>query len=122
MTVIYIHMEKNVSCKLHMYDCIIMECSSLTIFHAGQIDELESLFTYPPGQSHSSFANDAIWYPTFLDAIVSTASNDILAACNGDQQCIFDYATTGNVAIGVSTMETNQDFSTSMAESSEFYC
>ena len=69
--------------------------------------------------SYSAYHNDDTWTPSFFDETVSNASSVIVDACKGDQQCIYDYAATGNVAIGIGTMETNEDFDTAVTESSE---
>ena len=84
---------------------------------AGRISESQSLFTYTD-VPYSAYHNDETWTPSFFDDTVSNASMQVLNACKGDQQCIYDYAATGNAAIGIGTMETNEDFDTAVTESS----
>ena len=47
--------------------------------------------------------------PSFLDEVLSSASDAITQACNNDPQCIFDYVETGDPEVGMTTLETNQN-------------
>lgn len=71
-----------------------------------------SIFTYNEGYSHSSFYNSS-YIPLFLsDGIKFTnASLEIIAKdkCGTNKQCLFDISTTGEVAIGESTVEFNRE-------------
>ena len=73
----------------------------------GQIDSVESLFTYPVGTTAANFSfPDHI--PAFLDEVIAGASPEVLAACGENIECIFDASQTGNISVGLATMETNE--------------
>ena len=46
---------------------------------------------------------------TFLDEVVEGASNETRALCGDNAQCIFDATETGNMEIGLETLQTNQE-------------
>lgn len=78
---------------------------------SGLIDPSESLFAYPPGLSsvNFSFPNHL---PLFVDEVVAGATQEVLDTCGTNARCIFDATQTGNLAIGVDTMvteETNEE-------------
>ena len=76
---------------------------SILVSLAGQIIEIESLFTYPAGTSFSNFTfPDHI--PPFLSDVVGNASAEIISNCNNNPQCIFDTVETGNSEIGAETL------------------
>ena len=45
----------------------------------------------------------------FLDEVLANASPEIVATCNNDPMCIFDYDQTGNADVGMATLMTNQN-------------
>ncbi|XP_068760013.1 mucin-like protein [Montipora capricornis] len=68
-----------------------------------------SLFTYNPGEDVNTFKNES-FEPLFLDNI--TFSSDTLrlqaeTICQGDVNCLFDIASTGDTAVGESTKQTS---------------
>lgn len=67
-----------------------------------------SLFTYKPGENTTTFAN-ASFLPIFLDDI-RFASDELRQQaeeiCQGDANCLFDIASTGDTAVGASTKQT----------------
>ena len=71
----------------------------------GLIEEAESLFTYPTDLSTDDFifSNHV---PIFVDEI--QASPEVLAACGDNERCIFDASQTGNLDIGLDTMQTDE--------------
>ena len=73
---------------------------------------MDSLFTYRTGESLDIF-NDVSFVPdfepTFADPAIELQAN---AACNGDIACLFDIATTGNINIGLSTLNASQNVET----------
>ena len=75
---------------------------------AGQLSNDTTLFTYKPGESTSTFTN-ASFVPIFLDEPIHFASNELTAAaelaCQGDVNCLFDIASTGDVSVGESTKQ-----------------
>lgn len=70
--------------------------------------ENTTLFTYNPGENTSTYAN-ASFVPIFLDEPISFATNELRVAaehaCQGDVNCLFDIASTGDVSVGESTKQ-----------------
>ena len=67
--------------------------------------EGESLFTYPDGQTYLNYSHpDHI--PVFPDEAIDKASDEVLAACGTNKECIFDAVETGDISVGVKTMAT----------------
>ena len=65
----------------------------------------DSLFTYRDGEDWSTFYD-----PMFLPAFEASFSDPALEAeansvCGDDTACLFDIASTGNVEIGMATMQ-----------------
>ncbi|XP_067024678.1 uncharacterized protein [Acropora muricata] len=73
-----------------------------------QLLDNTTLFTYKPGESTSTFSN-ASFVPIFLDEPIHFASNELRTAaelaCQGDVNCLFDIASTGDVTVGESTKQ-----------------
>ena len=67
----------------------------------------ESLFTYPPGQTAADFSVPN-HEPAFVEDVVGRAQPEVVDACGGNVRCIFDATETGNLAIGLSTLETEE--------------
>lgn len=67
-----------------------------------------SLFTYNPGEDSSTFSN-ASFVPIFLDEPINFTSDALRIqaelACQGDVNCLFDIASTGDVSVGASTKQ-----------------
>ena len=68
-----------------------------------------SLFTYDPGEDVNTFKNES-FEPIFLDENITFASDALRqqaeAICQGDVNCLFDIASTGDTAVGESTKQT----------------
>ena len=47
--------------------------------------------------------------PIFLDEVLDAASNETRALCGDNPECIFDATETGNMEIGLETLQTNQE-------------
>ena len=76
----------------------------------GAVTEEESLFSYSlDGASFEDFQYPD-HQPIFLDQLNPTVEQ--VEVCGGDQQCMYDYAQTGNIEIGLATMEVEQSTST----------
>ena len=83
---------------VHVYFVIL-----LTVVITGQVDALESLFTYIEGLTAADFAvldHD----PPYLDEAVANASAEVLKMCGDNVECIFDSIETGDINIGLETM------------------
>ncbi|XP_078349239.1 mucin-like protein [Oculina patagonica] len=67
-----------------------------------------SLFTYKPGENVSTFSNVS-FVPIFLDENITFASEalrkEAAAVCQGDVNCLFDIASTGDTSVGESTKQ-----------------
>jgi hypothetical protein len=77
-------------------------------FLSGQITDDTSLFTYPEGFSVANFS-DPDRMTAFLDEVLDSASNETRALCGNNPECIFDATETGNMEIGLETLQTNQE-------------
>ncbi len=62
------------------------------------------MFTYPDGMSTDDYQFPD-HNPRFLDEVVAIATPDILLACGGNKMCIYDAVETGNIDVGLDTME-----------------
>ena len=47
--------------------------------------------------------------PLFLDQILANATDEIVSLCGNNAECIFDATETGDMNIGLETLETNQN-------------
>ena len=76
---------------------------------SGQVTSNTSLFTYNPGEDVNTFKNES-FEPIFLDENITFASEALRqqagAICQGDVNCLFDIASTGDTAVGESTKQT----------------
>ena len=71
----------------------------------GLIQPEESLFTYPEGLSSANFSFPN-HMPDFVDEVVGDAPPEIVEMCDGNPRCIFDATQTGNIDVGLNTMQT----------------
>ena len=88
-------------------------------FLSGEITAAESLFTYSEGQSAAFFSHPD-HDPLFLDEVLASADNATLAACAGNALCVFDALQTGNLAIGLTTLEILEEIETTRVQSGIF--
>ena len=74
---------------------------------AGAVSEVESLFSYSlaASTSYASFQYPD-HQPVFLDQLTLTIEQ--MEQCGSNKQCAYDYAQTGDVEIGLSTMNIEQ--------------
>ena len=100
---------KRIELMFHSNYCLILMLFLLFFFFlSGQITDNTSLFTYPEGFSVANFS-DPTHTPRFLDEVFNDASNETRALCGNNPECIFDATETGNMEIGLQTLQTNQD-------------
>jgi len=88
-----------------------------------QVMSNTSLFTYNPGENTTTFANTS-FVPIFLDEPIPFA-NDALRQeaeeiCQGDANCLFDIASTGDTAVGASTKQTSVQLESESQELQNF--
>ena len=87
---------------------VYCEFNKLTCFNVGQVMENTTLFTYSPGENISTYANTS-FVPIFLDEPINFATDELRVAaelaCQGDANCLFDIASTGDVSVGESTKQ-----------------
>ena len=88
------------------------------IYTLGQITQSESIFTYEMSESVGTFS-DPNHVPPFLDEIQSDLmSNSTLRDVCGDNiECLFDYAQTGDVEVGMAAMAVENETAIEMQES-----
>ena len=97
------------SCKNHNHiSCLHAITVSTFRFHSGQIDDSDSLFTYPAGLTAANFSFPA-HMPAFLDELDNTTLSRARDLCGSDSQCIYDFSQTGNMELAMATMVTNRD-------------
>ena len=72
----------------------------------GQITANESLFTYENGESVNTFS-DPGHIPPFLDDILLDSNLTLFTTCMNSAECVFDTMQTGNISIGLATLETH---------------
>ena len=74
----------------------------------GTVTDNTTLFTYKPGENISTFSNPS-FKPIFLDENITFASEALRlkaeAVCQGDVNCLFDIASTGDTSVGESTKQ-----------------
>ena len=114
--VVSVVLEKGREMEDFVIHCIHADqalCLKFWPFHmfinlSGQIDDATSLFTYPEGLSalNFSFPDHS---PRFLSEVLENATSDTRALCGNNVECIFDTIETGSMAIGLETLQTNQN-------------
>ena len=70
---------------------------------------MDSLFTYQPGEIWATFYDpffELTFQPTFADPEFEAEVNEL---CGDDIFCLFDVAATGDMDIGLSTLEGGQE-------------
>lgn len=74
----------------------------------GNVTQNTSLFVYDPGEGAGTYSN-ASFVPIFLDENMTFASDALRqeaeAVCQGDVNCLFDIASTGDTSVGKSTKQ-----------------
>ena len=87
----------------------------------------DSLFTYPGGQGPLDYHNSS-WAPASLSEVLELASQEVKDSCTPEgsteplPQCVFDATATGDISVGMATMDTLNENIVAMVESSECYC
>jgi hypothetical protein len=64
----------------------------------------DSLFQYPEGKDHGSYANPA-FVPTFASPNPASLSLHVLSACGNSLDCLYDYSVTGSMSMAVGSRE-----------------
>ena len=97
------------SCKNHnQVSCLNAIDVCTFLFHSGQIDDSESLFTYPDGLTAANFSFPG-YMPAFLDELDNNTLSSARELCGSDSQCIYDFSQTGNMELAMATLETNRE-------------
>ena len=81
---------------------------SISFYCAGQINDTTSLFTYPFGVTFENFSFPN-HIPVFLDEVINQSDTNATAQCGGNSQCIFDAAQTGDISVGLNTMQISSE-------------
>ena len=96
-----------------------MCCPSIGLINSAD----ESLFKYEDNQGPTDNQNPS-WTPLFLSDL--EPGDDVVQACTPEgasepqPQCVFDATATGDISIGVATMDTLTENTVAMTESSEY--
>ena len=87
------------------------------IYTLGQITHNESIFTYGVGESVANFSNPN-HVPPFLDEILSNlmGNSTLTAVCGDNVECLFDFAQTGDMEVGMAAMTVENETATEMQE------
>ena len=84
---------------------------------AGQITQNESIFTYEMGEGVDIFS-DPNHVPAFLDEILSDlmGNSTLTDVCGNNVECLFDFAQTGEVEVGMAAIAVENETATEMQE------
>ncbi|XP_013419198.1 sushi domain-containing protein 2 [Lingula anatina] len=74
-----------------------------------------SLFTYDVGTSHSTYQNTG-FVPLFEVSLASANTTELFLICGDNDQCIFDYVSTGNTDIAQATKSSVEDYDTAVTD------
>ena len=71
----------------------------------GQIDAVESIFTYESGESVTTFS-EPNHIPPFMDEILPSLRNNatLVEVCGDNIECLFDFSQTGDAEFGMATV------------------
>ena len=84
------------------------------MFFLGKVPNVsESLFVSPNPDPDPSF------FPAFVSDLIGNASAEIREACGNDEQCIYDALQTGNVEVGLTTLQIQQNTTNEVEQLSE---
>ena len=78
----------------------------MIILIAGAITEGESLFSYFLDSATFASYQYPNHQPAFLDQLTPTVEQ--MEQCGNDKQCVYDYSQTGDIEIGLATMNVEQ--------------
>lgn len=78
------------------------DCSLLSLSFSGQLQANESLFTYPEGLSYLDYAHPE-HIPPFSEEVLANAPLEVIEACEGSADCIYDACQTGDMSVGLET-------------------
>ena len=84
---------------------------------SGQITQNESIFTYEIDEGVDLFS-DPNHLPPFLDEILSGLMGNLTLTdvCGNNAECLFDYAQTGEVDVGMAAIAVENETATEMQE------
>ena len=84
---------------------------------SGQISQNESIFTYEMGEGVDIFS-DPNHLPPFLDEILSNLveNSTLTDVCGTNAECLFDFAQTGEVDVGMAAIAVENETATEMQE------
>ena len=72
-------------------------------FCAGRVGADESLF-YKPGRRRRQTTPDVDFVPIFFDELMNV-TDQVSTLCEGNRQCIFDLAVTGDTDFAMNTLD-----------------
>ncbi|XP_023931054.1 protein mesh [Lingula anatina] len=74
-----------------------------------------TLFTYEIGTNHSTYQNTS-FVPLFEVPLSSANTTELYLICGDNDQCIFDYVSTGNTDIAQATKNSVEDYATAVTD------
>lgn len=74
-----------------------------------QINAQESLFTYAPCKNYDSYQNKN-FVPSFVAPNVDKLPAQSVAACKGNNECLFDLSVTGQLEVAMTTLVTIEKY------------
>ena len=80
-------------------------CNAASFSYIGHLTEEESFFNYSIGNTSYSAINDGYmdYLPVFTEDLINSVSDNVIAICKNDLNCIYDLSLTGDRNIGLST-------------------
>ena len=87
------------------------------VYLLGQITQEESIFTYEAGKSVGTFSNPD-HTPPFLDELLASLVNSstLTDVCGDNIECLFDFAQTGDMEVGMAAITVANETATEMQE------
>ena len=105
-----IHNKFGVTCEFCKHKCLPNLAKYELTLYIGIVDNAKrSLFSYQPEESWDTFY-DPYFVPSYEPTFVSPElESEAERICGDDKFCLFDIATTGNVEIGMVTLESSME-------------
>ena len=100
-----------------MDDVFMYKWIKTDFYVLGQITEEESIFTYEAGKSVGTFSNPDRT-PPFLDELLASlmGNSTLTDVCGDNVECLFDFAQTGDVDVGMAAIVVENETETETRE------
>lgn len=77
----------------------------------GRTTSSESIFTYQPGTSHSTYQHSG-----FTPNFTASNSNEAVSLCGSNADCLFDYSITGKTALALGSKTAVESYSVAVED------